>query len=185
MFELTLYADFVCPFSYVAEQAILPELAASHDLRLTWRPYQLHPDAPAEGTALPRSDAGRIWGSARRLAERFDLDVSRKAPQKTPNTLPALAASEAAREQGLLDDFRTAAYHAYFVKGRDLGDVQVLSRLVPGLDLSSLDRHLKTVQETRQAALSAGVNAVPAFQVGQTVLHGILELDEYAPLFAT
>jgi len=174
---LEFYADFTCPFSYVAERALLPAVAEQCTVEVRWHPYELDPDVPPEGRRIPKQDAGRIWGSTRRLAERHGLPVSRHAPPTTPNTALVLAAAEAARDAGRLGAFRAAAFDAYFVHARDLSDPEVLAELAGGLDYRA-ERWRSMVRETRVAANARGVSAVPAFVLGDRILHGIREADD-------
>lgn len=176
MIELTFYADFICPFCYGAERGLLPHLEARADVRVTWRPFELHPETPTQGRAIPERDAGRIWARSRRIAAEWGLPIARKAPKLRANTRRALAAAEAARDAGQLERFRAAAYRAWWVDGRDLGAPEVLGALLPEVDLDN-DRWDATVQSVRAAAIGSGISAVPAFAIGADVLYGLQDLD--------
>ena len=47
-FRLVVFADFVCPYSFLAVDQI-DRLAREYDLKPLWRPHWLHPDTPPEG----------------------------------------------------------------------------------------------------------------------------------------
>ncbi|MFT5433880.1 MAG: putative DsbA family dithiol-disulfide isomerase [Myxococcota bacterium] len=176
MVPITFYADFVCPFSYVAWCSLVPEVSEELTLDVVWQPYQLDPEAPAAGREIAAHEAGRIWGSTRRLAHRFDLPINRQAPLRTPNSRPALAAAEACRVAGTLDSFRKAAFRAWFVDGRDISDLTVLAELAPGIDLSDPRWHV-AIDTARSTAQRHGISSVPAFRCSTAVLHGIRDAD--------
>ncbi len=174
MINVEFYADFICPFCYCAEQGQLPDLIESFDLEVTWRPFELHPETPAQGATLPKADAGRIWGGYKRMAARWDLPISRKAPRSLPNTRAVLAGAEAARTAGRLAAYRAAAYDAYWVHGRDLSNSRVIAGLAEGLDLAA-PSYGDMLATTRTAALRNCITAVPAMVVGGQVLFGLQE----------
>ena len=46
--RVVVFADFVCPYSYLAVDQI-DRLAREYDVKPLWRPHWLHPDTPLEG----------------------------------------------------------------------------------------------------------------------------------------
>ncbi|MFT7623029.1 MAG: putative DsbA family dithiol-disulfide isomerase [Myxococcota bacterium] len=172
--RVTFYADFVCPFSYCAERALLPRLAEQFDLTVTWRPYELNPGTPAGGRVLNPRDGGRIWGGYRRLTADWDLPIARRAPSAVPNTQAILAAALAAESAGQLEAFRERAYAAYWVDGANLGEPAVVQELAGAVDLSD-PRWKQELHSERTSAQNGNVTAVPAFVVNGAVLIGLHE----------
>ena len=177
MVELSFYADFTCPFSYVAQGALLPSVADQLELHIKWQPYELDPSIPAEGRTLGGAEAGRIWGSTRRLLERHCLLVSRHAPALTPNTSLALAAAEYSRDHGDLPTFVAAVFSAYFEHHNDISKAGLITELAPGFDPAD-PRWSDCVSKRRAAATALGVSAVPAFALDHRVLHGIRDDED-------
>ena len=46
--RVAVFADFVCPYSYLAVEQI-DRIAREYDVKPLWRPHWLHPDTPLEG----------------------------------------------------------------------------------------------------------------------------------------
>ena len=89
-------------------------------------------------------------------------------------------AAEFAREQGLFEPFHRAVFHAYFAEGRDIGkldELRAIARTV-GLDEAGLLQALDEGRYTAQVdgdyglALRLGLNAVPAFIIGNRAILG-------------
>ena len=53
-FRVAVFADFVCPYSYLAVDQI-DRLAREYNVKPMWRPHWLHPDTPPEGCARDTS----------------------------------------------------------------------------------------------------------------------------------
>src|SRR3954469_9810645 len=48
-FRVAVFADFVCPYSFLAVEQI-DRLALEYGVEPMWRPHWLHPDTPPEGS---------------------------------------------------------------------------------------------------------------------------------------
>lgn len=172
MTSLQLYADFICPFCYVAEMALLPRLESQFQFHFDWQPFELHPETPSGGRTLNGRRSERIWSMARRVVQEWDLPIQRKPPQSLPNTRLTMIAAEAARGAGKLKEFRQAAYNAYFVDGKNIGDRSVLETLTRELDLSDPKWEV-AVDQARTDALEKCILAGPAWVIGERVLTGL------------
>jgi predicted DsbA family dithiol-disulfide isomerase len=121
---------------------------------------------------------GGSW--ADRLAAMFDRE---KLPfdrdiQRVPRSFDALRVTELARERGQHDALHTRLMDAFWVRGRDLGDHDVLLEECGsvGLDEGEVrevlagDRYGELVTLSTQGALEAGATGVPAFAVDSRIL---------------
>ena len=63
-FRVVVFADFVCPYSFLAVDQI-DRLAREYDVKPLWRPHWLHPETPPEGTpgarTPERTERLRAW----------------------------------------------------------------------------------------------------------------------------
>src|SRR5262245_51578823 len=75
--RVVVFADFVCPYSYLAVDQI-DRLAREYDVKPLWRPHWLHPDTPPEGS--PREPTPD--NAARR--ERLHAWIKEMAPEQYP-----------------------------------------------------------------------------------------------------
>lgn len=105
-------------------------------------------------------------------------DLRYRRPDKVPNSRRALILGELARDHGVLDALHPRLFDAYWARGRDIGDQQVLveegsavgleeAEIVDALkDESYLDRVLAQTRE----AIELGARGVPAWVLDERVL---------------
>jgi predicted DsbA family dithiol-disulfide isomerase len=112
----------------------------------------------------------RGWSdSVAPLAER--LGVTMRFPPVKPRTRLAHEAAHWAGAQGRFEDYHREIFRAFFERGEDIGDVEVLLTLAAELGLGSqslreaLTNHefLDTVLADERDAATIGVRGVPAF----------------------
>lgn len=165
--------------------------SADADLRVYWRAFELRP-AP-----VPTLDPGgeylrRVWAaSVYPLAER--LGMTMRLPPVQPRSRLAHEASHWAREQGRFTDYNRAVFRAFFERGEDIGETDVLVSLADalGLDAGALRaalaerRYEAGVVADELASERAGVSGVPAYVVnGRAMLSGVLSAAELRTLVA-
>ena len=142
---LSIVSDTICPWCYVGKAHLaqaLPVLAAEGLVfDITWHPFQLNPDMPAEGVDR-RTYRTRKFGSWER-SQQLDAGVARAAAAaglpmrhdlmvRTPNTVPSHVVMALALEVGgapMQDRFADALFAAYFVGGQDVGHAETLAGL--------------------------------------------------------
>jgi predicted DsbA family dithiol-disulfide isomerase len=119
-------------------------------------------------------------GFAERLNAMFEaagLPFTRKL-DKVPNSRRALALGELARDRGVLDALHPRLFDAYWARGRDLGDPEVLREegTAAGLEAAEIEGalenpgYLQRVAEQTDAALEFGASGVPAWLIDDRYL---------------
>ena len=176
---IRIWSDYVCPFCYVA----LPRAAwleRRFGARIDWLPFDLHPEYPPEGVSRPDMDS-RYGGSwADRLAalfEREGLAFDREI-ERVPRSFDALRVAELARERRLHAPLHLRLMDAFWVRGRNLGDHEVLVEEAGAVGLVedevrevlAGDRYGELVTLSTQGALEAGATGVPAFALDSSIL---------------
>jgi predicted DsbA family dithiol-disulfide isomerase len=99
-------------------------------VELDWRGYEIHPETPRGGTALETLFPGQakaMRAHVERVAQRFGVTL--RASERINNSRRAIAVAEWARDQGKMLAFRDAAMEAYWQRGEDLEDPNVLAKL--------------------------------------------------------
>jgi len=173
-----VWSDYICPFCFVGlERAHW--LEREHGATVEWLPFDLHPEYPPEG--IPRAELEERYGPeiherTRQAVEAAGLEYG--PPDRIPRSLKALALAELARDRGVHGELHERVMRAYWSEGRDIGDDDVLVELAAaaGLDgdearaaLTDADYRGRVAGSTR-AAQEHGVNAVPAFVLGDRLL---------------
>jgi predicted DsbA family dithiol-disulfide isomerase len=148
--------------------------------RVTWLPFDLHPEYPEEG--LPRERLLARYGDAgidhvRRMFEAYGLGYN-PHPDIVPNTMRALRVTELARDRDLHRPVHDRLMDAYWGEGSNIGDPDELRRLAleAGLDAAEVDdvlgsdAYLERVRASTSEAQSVGVNGIPAFALDGRLL---------------
>jgi predicted DsbA family dithiol-disulfide isomerase len=178
-FRVVVFADFVCPYSYLAVDQI-DRLARDYDVKPLWRPYWLHPDTPPEGTAGARSPE-RLERLQAWLKEMAPEQYPRmRIPEKRQYSFYAFEALEFAYDRGLDFAFKTALYEMMWTEGRDIGDPTTLMEAAErvGLDPMELaavlyqDAYAERTLEAIKQARSIGVTNTPTIFLGRTRING-------------
>jgi predicted DsbA family dithiol-disulfide isomerase len=172
--RIDIYSDTVCPWCYLGKRRFELALAArpQYEPRVTWRPFELNPDLPAEGADRAAYLAAKI-GSPERVAQgheelerqgeasgiEFRFDLIERVPNTRRSHLLMAHAARCGRQNVVMD----RVMRAYFEEGCDIGDIEVLVRL--GVE-AGLAEH-----ESRSALiLRAGQDGVIAAERHATVL---------------
>jgi len=108
-------------------------------------------------------------------------------PDRRPNSLKALQATEHAKGQGKGDEMRDALYKAYWEEKRDVGEWSVLEEIAtavgvewPGLKLAlETNLYLDTVMEDFQDGLDNGFQGIPAFIIGDVKFTGAQPMEVF------
>ncbi len=134
----------------------------------------------------------RVWsGSVYPLAER--LGVTMRLPPVQPRSRLAHQAAHWARSQGKFDEYNAAVFRAFFERGEDIGEAEVLLGLAAesGLDAPGLRAALEArefepgvLADEREAA-ELGVGGVPAFVADRRLaLSGVQHVERLRELVA-
>jgi predicted DsbA family dithiol-disulfide isomerase len=200
--RIDIVSDAICPWCYIGKRQLERALALLHaeGLRFTvrWNPFQLNPDMPKEGADRAAYRAAK-FGSAERAAE-LDARVAEAARgvglafrpdlmARTPNTLDAHRLIWFAGRRGMQDQVMEAVFAAYFTKGRDIGQAEVLAECggeagldpVEAREFLAGDHAAAEMRAADRAAREAGVNGVPSFFLdGYGLLSGAVPAERMA-----
>lgn len=149
-------------------------------MQVTWRPFELHPDAPIEGMPLEeyfgRGRSERIRSHLESIAAEVGLSMRQR--DVIVNSRRALGAAEFAREHGKFEEMHLALFRAHWEGAGRLEDVDDLVRIGTGVGLDSTelrnaieeDRYAAVIDDNRHEAESVGINAIPAHIFGRRYL---------------
>jgi predicted DsbA family dithiol-disulfide isomerase len=178
-FRVVVFADFVCPYSYLAVDQI-DRLAREYDVKPLWRPHWLHPDTPPEGSVGARSperlERLRAW--IKDMApEHYDRI---RIPEKRQYSFHAFEALEFAYDHGLDFEYKTVLYELMWTEGLDIGDPETLLLAAErtGLDPAELALALYERQYTERTmdaisqARTIGITNTPTIFLGKTRING-------------
>lgn len=181
---VTIYSDVICPWCYVGKRRFEKALTAPgmpQHVEITWRPFELNPDMPADGRERAAYRAAKFGPEK---AQRLDQEMTERGREvgiafafdkqpRTPNTRLAHRLIWRAEQQGreaqnaLVDRL----FEAYFEQGIDIGRKDVLLELARAAGLNADDARLAleddgilaAVLDLEAAGMSLGIRGVPFF----------------------
>jgi predicted DsbA family dithiol-disulfide isomerase len=188
--ELEIWSDIACPWCYIGKRRLergLAQFEHADEVTVTWRSFELDPDAPAEREGELAGHLARKYGmpieqareSQRGLTEmaaeeglgfRFDL-------ARSGNTFDGHRLVHLAAEHGLQEPMKERLLQAYFTEGRLISAPETLMAIgtgagLPAAEIQALldgDRFADEVRADEQAAARLGVSGVPTFIVDRKV----------------
>ena len=182
-----IVSDTVCPWCYVGKRSFdraKLSLMMDYELIVRFRPYQLNPDTPAGGVDRAAYYDKKFPDKARRAEMQAALEESARGvglmldtgmPKILPNTLDSHRVIRWAHYDGLQEEAKERIMAAYWGRGQDIGDPDVLAAAAAaaGMDKQEVrDRLLAgddvdDVKEEAAGFRAGGVTGVPTFIVNE------------------
>ena len=148
--QIDIISDFTCPWCIIGKERLFKVLAMrpNFNVKINWRPFQLHTDLPPEGADF-LTYYGKKFGG--KIAAQNHINSVRDAGfaegvqfrydhiKRVPNTLKAHTLQRLAKEEGKSDEMVDALFSAYFVEGKDIGELDVLLEIAKNKGLTNPD----------------------------------------------
>ena len=180
--KIVVFSDYICPFCYIGFYRV-EQLKEKFDIEVEWRPFEIHPETPKDGTELsnlpfPKEYLEMMKANIKKLAD--DVGVTFNLSDKLPNSRMALYLSEFARKKGNFDEFHKLVFDGYWKEGKDIGDQALLLSIAELLGFKKkeileyidsdepFDELKKSLKELREY----GINGVPTFIIGESIVVG-------------
>ena len=188
--HVEIWSDIACPWCYVGKRRFEAALSAYEhrdEVTVTWRSFELDPQAPPEREQDGADHLAQKYGMSRdealamqaRMTEtaaadglEFRFDIARGGNTFDAHRIVHLAAAHGAQEA-----MQERIMRAYLTEGQLISDPATLERLAVevGLvpdevrDVLSSDRYASEVREDERTAALFGINAVPFFVVDRAI----------------
>jgi predicted DsbA family dithiol-disulfide isomerase len=209
---IDIISDVVCPWCYIGKRRLEAALELYRERRpdvpppaVTWHPFQLNPDMPAQG--IERGEYVRRKFGAERAKNVYDrvaavgkqvgIAFAFDKVARQPNTLAAHGLIALAIGSGRQEAAVEAFFRAYFIEGRDLTSAETLAAIAVGAGLDEGDTKAflasnnakEHVEAEDKHAREIGVEGVPYFifnhrlavsgaQEPETLLEAMLEAEK-------
>jgi len=174
---LEVFTDYVCPWCYLGDNRV-KKLKETFDIEVKLVHFPLHPETPSEGRELqdlfscgPEEITAKN-NNMRGLLEAEGLPFSDRS--HTYNSRLAQEVGSWADTQDGGDDIHDKFFEAYFVDGRNVGDVDVILDVVDKAGLNVDEARAVIEERSFKDAVDAdwakshqyGVTGVPTFVSG-------------------
>ena len=176
--NVTVYYDYICPFCYLGTKRILG-LSKEFNLTIDWKGIEIHPEFPPQGKKRTRTLKSKSFAETiREMAKEDNIEI--KLPGFATNSRLSLEASEFAKIKGKFLEFHIGVYEAYFLEGRNIGDIEIVLDIgeKAGLHRSDLVECLNkrtmfdNIEANKKEAEDNIILGVPTFIFGNFPVHG-------------
>ena len=190
--KIDIVSDINCPWCYLGEarlQQALAQTSNQYEAEITFKPYELNPNAPQEGESKQEyfirnygaESLSRLDASSRHLAEAgqaegvvFNFDKS----DKIHNTFNGHRLIWLAAQYGVQVEVAKALFKANFTNGENVNDPAILIKIgqAHGIPTERLQDFFNSeegkdeVKGLEHWAQQAGITGVPAFIINDKYL---------------
>jgi predicted DsbA family dithiol-disulfide isomerase len=188
--HVEIWSDIACPWCYVGKRRFEAALAAFEhrdEVTVTWRSFELDPEAPRERPVDGATHLAEKYGTSREQAVAMQQRMTDVAAEeglafrfdiaRAGNTFDAHRLIHLAAAHGMQDAMKERLMAAYLTEGEPIGDPATLEKLAvaAGLpedevrDVLAGDRFAADVREDETTAAQFGIHAVPFFVVDRAL----------------
>lgn len=145
-------------------------------IEVEWKGLEIHPEFPPEGIPVEgyfnQGYIASVWRNVRALANQAGMEA--KLPARLSKSEMALLGGQFSQERGQLKEYSLAVYEAYFLQGKDIGNLDVLQRIQEEVGLDSEEfraclaegKLQERLQTYRREAEEACISGVPTLILG-------------------
>ena len=151
--KIEIWSDIACPYCYIGKRKLemaLDQFPHKNEVELVWHSYELDPDLPQKASekniytyfaakyGMSEGEARKTMGKTAALAKEVGLEYDFDN-LVVANTSNALRLIKLAKESGLATEAEEVLFDAYFVRGRDINDRDMLTDLGTQIGLNGSD----------------------------------------------
>jgi predicted DsbA family dithiol-disulfide isomerase len=182
--NVEIWSDVVCPWCYIGKRRFERALASfghPDEVTVTYRSFELDPDAPVERTGTHAEHLARKYGMTTAQAEQANQQMTERAAAdglefrfdliRGGNTFDAHRLLHLAEDHGLQPEMKERLLRATFTEGLPIADQPTLVRLateagLPAAQVQAVldgDAYADAVRADEQQAARYGITGVPFF----------------------
>ena len=184
---IDIVSDTVCPWCYIGKRRLesaLEQVSGDIDVQIGWRPFQLNPDMPNEGMDRKQyleakfggpDGAQQIYDNIRNAGDTVGIPFEFGSIARSPNTVNSHRLIDRAGREGKQDTVVENLFIAYFLDGRDIGDIPTLVEIATasGMDEAATRDYLESDEDADKIraedamARQMGISGVPCFIINR------------------
>ena len=182
--KIKVFSDTICGWCYIGHTRLLKALKDFKNTPFVFEhiPFQLNPDMPKKGIGRldylkykfgSREAAQPLYSSMTSEALKEGLRFNLNNIQVTPNTSLSHILTKLAFSKKIGHQVLNKIYDAYFSKGANIGDADILIEIGKSQNMSekeiidsfSSEEEINNINRSDSVARSMGINGVPFFQI--------------------
>jgi len=182
--KIKVFADTICGWCYIGHSRLLKALSSFEDISFDFehRPFQLNPDMPKKGISRldyliykfgSKEAAQPMYDSMTTEGLKEDLKFNLDKIQVTPNTSLSHILTKLAFSKKIGHQILKKIYEAYFSKGANIGDADILIEIGKSQNMSekeiidsfSSEEESNNINRSDVVARGIGINGVPFFEI--------------------
>ena len=201
--KIDIVSDVVCPWCVIGFKNLkkaMKTLEADLNFKISWKPYELHPEIPQNGYDKKLfmqqkfgSSSGRShYNEITRVGESVGFEFNFSKAKRIPNTFMAHRLLWMVEKHHLQTELSEALFKAYFTDGLNIGSKEVLVDLSAsvGLEKKEVIDFLNSEeggQETadlEMAFIEKSLGAVPTYFINNKyIIQGGQEPETFVAFF--
>ena len=190
--KIKVFADTICGWCYIGHSRLLDAVRTFENIVFDFEhaPFQLNPDMPKEGMSRlnylrhkfgSKELAQSMYDNMNTEAIKENLKFKLDSIQVTPNTKLSHILTNLAFKKKIGHKVLNEIYDAYFSKGIDIGNADVLIKIGKSkninekeiIDVFSSNKEINDINQKNIIAKSMGINGVPFLEIdGKTYISG-------------
>ena len=183
--NITVFYDYICPFSYIGSKRI-QKIAGDYGIEIEWKGFEIHPEYPPDGNLRKRSlKMAKVNESLNSVMSEEESKF--KLPGFVTNTSMALQAAEFAKTEDKFQQFHNICYESYMIERNNIGDINVILDIgeTVGIDRNRLKEVLNNkkmadnLESYKEDAKKADVLGVPTILFNDFRIHGVQSIETY------
>jgi predicted DsbA family dithiol-disulfide isomerase len=207
--KVEIWSDVACPWCYIGKRRFADGVrqyraaGGEEQIEVEYRSFELAPDLPADFSGsvidylhglrgIPEAQVHQMIEQVTGLANAEGIDADFHAVHQT-RTLKAHELLHLAKAHGVQEQMKERLLSAYFVEGRNVGDVEQLADMAVEVGLAreevlealAAGRYAQAVQADMDQARAYGISGVPFFVIdGRYGISGAQPARTYAEALA-
>ena len=201
--KIDIVSDVVCPWCVIGFKNLkkaMKILEADLNFKISWKPYELHPEIPQNGydkklfmeQKFGSSNGRSHYNEITRVGESVGFEFNFSKAKRIPNTFMAHRLLWMVEKHHLQTELSEALFKAYFTDGLNIGSKEVLVDLSAsvGLEKKEVIDFLNSEeggQETadlEMAFIEKSIGAVPTYFINNKyIIQGGQEPETFVAFF--
>lgn len=179
--SIDIVSDVMCPWCIIGYKQLKKALEETGtEAEITWHPFELNPQMPAEGQNFREhitekygtspEDSAKSRAHMTQLGAALGFEFNFDDNIRMANTFLAHQLLHWAEQQGKQHELKMALFEAHFTHHFNIGDIQVLSDAADAIGLDGDEalavlqdeRYAQSVREEQRFWVQQGIQGVPA-----------------------